>query len=117
MPRGAAVIPYHGKRGTTWRIKYADASGKQVMQTIGAERDGVTEKLAQEALADRLSDVRRKAYSRPKPITFAAYCDLWFAEGEKRRRWRRRTVIQYRSIAKRLKDHFGSMTLGSIRSR
>ena len=29
MPRGAAVIPYNGKRGTVWRIKYADAEGRQ----------------------------------------------------------------------------------------
>ena len=36
MPRGSAVIPYHGKRGTVWRIKYADAEGKQVMETLGA---------------------------------------------------------------------------------
>ena len=42
MPRGAAVIPYDGKRGRVWRIKYADAAGKQVMETIEAERDGVT---------------------------------------------------------------------------
>ena len=42
MPRGSAVIPYHGARGTTWRIKYADADGRQVMETVGAERDGWT---------------------------------------------------------------------------
>ena len=38
MPRGSAVIPYHGARGTTWRIKFADADGKQVMETVGARR-------------------------------------------------------------------------------
>src|SRR5918994_1720361 len=42
MPSGAAVIRYDGKRGTVWRIKYADATGRQVMETVGAERDGVT---------------------------------------------------------------------------
>jgi hypothetical protein len=31
------------------------------MDTIGAERDGVTWKQAKEALQDRLSDVRRSA--------------------------------------------------------
>jgi hypothetical protein len=44
MPSGAAVIRYDGKRGTVWRIKYRDATGKQVKETIGAERDGVTRK-------------------------------------------------------------------------
>ena len=29
MPRGAAVIPYDGKRGRVWRIKYADADGSR----------------------------------------------------------------------------------------
>ncbi len=39
MPRGAAVIRYDGKRGTVWRIKYADTDGRQVQETVGAERD------------------------------------------------------------------------------
>jgi hypothetical protein len=46
MPSGACVIPYYGKRGTVWRIKYRDADGRQVMETVGAERDGVTRKHA-----------------------------------------------------------------------
>ena len=47
MPRGACVIPYRGKRGVTWRVKYRDAEGRQVQETIGAERDGVTRKQAE----------------------------------------------------------------------
>jgi hypothetical protein len=46
MPSGA-VIRYEGKRGRVWRIKYSDASGRQVMETIGAERAGVTRKTAE----------------------------------------------------------------------
>ena len=29
MPSGACVIRYDGKRGTTWRVKFVDADGRQ----------------------------------------------------------------------------------------
>jgi integrase len=117
MPRGSAVIRYGGKRGTVWRIKYVDADGRQVMETLGPERDGWTEKQANEELQNRLADVRRIQLRKPTKLTFAEYAEIWFAEGETRRRWRPRTVIQYRSIAKRLNAHFGPMPLATIRPR
>jgi integrase len=116
MPSGS-VIEYRGKRGTVWRIKYADADGKQVMETVGAEREGWTRKKAEAELRERLVKVERRGWKRPRPLTFAQYADTWFAEGEVRRRWRPRTVIQYRSIAKRLKTHFGLFPLAAIRPR
>ncbi len=67
MPRGAAVIPYDGKRGRVWRIKYGDSTGKQVMETIGAERDGVTRKQAEAELRDRLVKVERKGLAQAGP--------------------------------------------------
>jgi integrase len=112
-----SVIPYHGKRGTVWRIKYRDASGRQVMETVGAERDGMTEKRARELLQERQVDVRRKAYCRPRPLTFKAYRATWFEQGNTRRRWAKRTEIQYRSILKRLGEFFDPMPLGGIRPR
>jgi integrase len=117
MPRGAAVVEYRGKRGVVWRIKYADADGKQAMETIGAERDGVTRKKAEAELRERLVRVERKAYRRPSPVTFAVYSATWFEEGKTRRRWAKRTVVQYRSILKRLGGFFGPMPLGAIRPR
>jgi hypothetical protein len=80
MPSGSGVIEYRGKRGTVWRIKYRDAGGRQVMETVGAERDGITWQHANEALQDRLSDVRRKGYRRPQPLKFSEYMATWFAE-------------------------------------
>src|SRR5829696_3528553 len=112
-----SVIRYDGKRGTVWRVKYADADRRQVMETLGPERDGWNEKRANEQLQNRLADVRRIQLRKPTRLTFAAYADLWFAEGETRRRWRPRTVIQYRSIAKRLNGFFGPMPLATIRPR
>ncbi len=117
MPSGAAVIRYAGKRGVVWRIKYADAAGKQVMETLGAERDGWTRKKADAELRERLVKVERRGWQRPRPLTFAEYAETWFAEGEVRRRWRPLTVIQYRSISRRLCGFFGPFPLGSIRPR
>ena len=112
-----SVIRYQGKRGTVWRIKYRDASGAQVMETIGAEREGITEKKARELLQERQVDVRRKAYRRPRALTFKAYRGTWFEQGTTRRRWTNRTEIQYRSILKRLGEFFDPFPLGGIRPR
>jgi integrase len=112
-----SVIEYRGKRGTVFRIKYEDANKRQVMETVGAARDGVTEKQARELLADRLSDVRRKGYRRPQPLTFNTYAERWFAEGMLRRAWRPRTVKSYQSGLRHLKAYFGPLRLASIRPR
>jgi len=73
MPRGAAVIPYAGKRGRVWRIKYADADGKQVMETVGREREGWNRKKAESELRERLVKVERRGWRRPPPLTFSEY--------------------------------------------
>jgi hypothetical protein len=46
MPSGAAVTVYEGKCGRTFRVKYRDASGRQVMETLGREAEGWTERKA-----------------------------------------------------------------------
>src|SRR5688572_21193969 len=117
MPSGACVVRYEGKRGVVWRIKFADASGRQVMETVGAERDGWTRKKAREALDDRLSDVRRKGYRRPKRLTFAEYADAWLEEGKGRRDWKPRTLLVYRTALRHLQATFGTLPLGAIRPR
>lgn len=111
------VIRYEGVRGIVWRIQYRDGSGKQVKETVGAERDGITEKQARELLADRLSDVRRKAYRRPAPLTFSAYSERWFEEGKLRRAWKPGTVRAYRNGLGHLDDYFGPLRLAAIRPR
>ena len=58
MPRGAAVIRYEGPRGVSWRIKYADAGGRQVMETLGREPDW-DERRAERALGARLEAVEK----------------------------------------------------------
>jgi integrase len=117
MPSGAAVIRYEGKRGVVWRIKYADADGRQVMETLGPERKGWTEKKAEAELCERLVRVEKRGWRRPAPLTFAEYAGTWFSEGVARRRWKSGTVRQYRSVKRRLITHFGAMPLAAIRPR
>lgn len=117
MPRAAAVVRYEGARGTVWRIKFADADGRQVMETLGPERDGWTKKKAEAELRERLVKVERRGWRKPAPLTFAEYAGTWFAEGEARRRWKPSTVAQYVSVRRRLVDHFGPIPLAAIRPR
>jgi len=117
MPRGAAVVEYRGKRGVVFRVKYIDAAGVQVQETLGAERDGWTRKKAEAELRDRLVRVDKKAYQRPQPIKFSEYAQTWFDEGQGRRGWKPQTVAVYRGILGHLNAYFGSLPLGSIRPR
>lgn len=117
MPSGSAVVKYEGKRGVVWRIKYRDAAGKQVQETVGAERDGVTRRQAETELRDRLTRVDKKGYRRPKAITFGVYARSWFVEGQARRAWKPKTVKAYRNALDRLDESFGTLPLASIRPR
>jgi integrase len=118
VPSGACVIEYRGTRGVVWRIKYADAEGRQVMETIGAERDGVTRKQAEAELRERLVRVERKGYRRPKALTFGEWADTWFAEGPTRRAWKPATVKAYRNaLDAHLKPAFGTTRLEGVRPR
>ena len=98
MPRGAAVIRYEGKRGTVWRIKYADADGRQVMETVGRETDGWTETKAGEILAERLVDVRREGLRRPAEITVAEFARQWLATYPQTKRLKKSTTDGYTTI-------------------
>ncbi len=74
MPSGACVLAYDGKRGRTWRIKYADAEGRQVMETVGRESDGWTGQKAERALGAELDAVRR-GHRKPNRRTFSDLID------------------------------------------
>src|SRR5687767_10761379 len=114
---GAAVVEYDGKRGKVFRIKYRDAAGLQVRETVGSERDGWTRRKAEAELRERLVRVERKGYRRPRRLTFAAYADDWFEEGTRRRDWKPRTVAAFRVALGHLKDELGPMPLDAIRPR
>jgi integrase len=75
--RDGSVIRYAGKRGVTWSIRYRDADGRRVHETLGRELDGWTERKAAEELQARLVDVRREGRRRLEPVTFASFAREW----------------------------------------
>lgn len=115
---GAAVVEYHGKRGKVFRIKYRDADGHQVMETVGAERDGVTRRMAESELSERLVRVERKGYRRPKAVTFGEYARTWLEEGTRSQGWKPKTISVYRNaLDSYLVPAFGTMKLDAVRPR
>jgi integrase len=71
VPSGAAVIRYAGKRGVVWRIKYRDAAGRHVWETLGREPAWNRER-AQRELGKRLAAVEG-GYRKPARMTFSAF--------------------------------------------
>jgi integrase len=115
--RGAAVIRYEGKRGVVWRIKYLDAQGEQVQETLGHERDGWTERKAEAELRQRLVDVEREGLRKPTRETFADFAAEWLTVIPTTRTLKRSTVEGYEAIIRlHLNPAFGHMTLGAIDS-
>jgi integrase len=115
--RSGSVLRYKGARGVVFRIKYRDADGRQVMETLGREGEGWTEKDAEAELRERLVRVEKHGYRRPKPTTFSEFSARWLEQGEAKRGWKPRTVRAYRTVLGRLVQHFGPRPLGEIRAR
>jgi integrase len=115
MPSGAGVIEYRGKRGLVFRVKYRDAAGKQQMETVGRESEGVTRKDAEKVLRERLVKVEQKGWRKPAPLTFGDYAQRWFSECQTRRGWRPATITAYRATLSRLVEEFGSRPIAAIR--
>ncbi len=114
MPSGAAVIRYAGKRGVSWRLKYRDASGRQIMETLGRSPEWNRRK-ADAALRHRLADVEREGFERPKPLDFATFADTWLAEYPDARGLKHSTRRGYEIILERhLKPTLGRVRLADI---
>jgi integrase len=101
MKREGSVFRYKGRRGTSWRIRYVDASGRRVIETLGYEPEW-TRKLAERALRNRLTDVERDGYERPSKVTFAEFAERWFNEHVPARNLKRTTVETYRFALRHL---------------
>ena len=115
MPDGSAIVKYTGKRGTTWRIKFRDASGKQMMETLGKASEGWTKRKAEAALRARLTDVERDAYRRPEPSTFATFATSWLNTYPDAKGLKRSTRRSYMGIVeKHLMPEFGRLKLVDV---
>src|SRR5205814_6799971 len=65
---------YEGKRGVRWRIRYTDAAGKRVLETLGRE-PAWNRRRAEAELRARLVDVERNGYRKPEKLSFAAFAE------------------------------------------
>jgi integrase len=116
MPRGAAVIRYQGKRGAVWRIRYRDAAGRYVKETLGREPPWNKTK-AERELGKRLADVE-DGYRKPDKLTFAAFRTRFEDEYLPGRNLKPTTLENYRYILDgHLVPHFGRHQLAEIEAR
>jgi integrase len=101
VPSHAAVVRYDGKRGTVWRVKFVDADGKQVMETLGKASDGWTRRKAEAELRARLVAVEREGFRKPERMTFAVLAREWLDTAPDARNLKRSTRSGYRTIIER----------------
>jgi integrase len=87
-----------------------------VKETLGSEREGWTEQLANEALEDRKSDVRRDGYTAPdRKETFGPFAEAWLPVYADTKGLKRSTRDSYRTIIEnRLVPAFGSRRFHEI---
>ncbi|MGH3008596.1 MAG: tyrosine-type recombinase/integrase, partial [Gaiellaceae bacterium] len=105
------VWRYQGPRGTVWRIRYQDASGRRVLETLGKE-PAWNRQLAEKELRRRLVDVERDGYQKPQRLTFHAYTERWLEEYLPGRNLKLTTTDNYRQTLNRhLLPALGSIPL------
>jgi Phage integrase, N-terminal SAM-like domain len=110
-----SVIRYPGKRGVTWSIRYRDADGRRVAETLGREADGWDKRRATDALRERLVDVKREGRRRLEPVTFGAFAREWLDTYPDTKDLKRLTREGYESIVEaHLVPAFGRLLLSAI---
>src|SRR6266478_5298377 len=70
------VWRYQGPRGVAWRIRYRDASGRRILETLGKE-PAWDRKRAEKELRRRLVDVERDGYQKPEKLTLNQFALRW----------------------------------------
>jgi integrase len=113
-----SVVRYEGKRGTVYRIKYRDASGKQVQETLGNARDGWSERRANQALTNKLADVDRENFVKPAKTSFEDLARRYLNDYMPGRNLKRTTRESYRqTIEGHLIPFFRDLELQQLESR
>src|SRR4051794_23260752 len=108
------VWRYEGKRGVVWRIRYTDAGGKRVLETLGREPDW-NRKRAESELRRRLVDVEREGYRKPEKLTFAVFAERWLNDYLPGRGLKLTTEDGYRqTLRKHLLPYFGRYELSQL---
>jgi integrase len=113
-PRWGRVWRYEGPRGVSWRIRYRDASGRRVLETLGQE-PAWNRKRAQGELRRRLVDVERDGYRKPERTLFADFAQDWLNDYLPGRGLKLTTTDGYRqTLNKHLLPHFGHLPLRQL---
>jgi len=105
---------YQGTRGTVWRIRYRDASGRRILETLGKEPEWDRTRAAKE-LRRRLVDVERDGYTKPQRILFSDFAQQWLDEYLPGRGLKLTTTDGYRqTLRNHLLPHFGKTSLEEL---
>jgi integrase len=98
-------------------LKYADADGRQVMETLGREADGWTEARAQRELGKRLDLVERERWRKPERVTFRHFAERFEAEYLPGRGLKKSTLVDYRNDLRHLVSVLGDVELAELEAR
>jgi integrase len=116
-PKWGRVWRYEGRRGVAWRIRYRDASGRRILETLGKE-PAWNRKRAEAELRRRLVDVEREGYRRPERLLFADFAHRWLTEYLPGRGLKQTTIDGYRQTLNRhLLPHLGHISLQKLEQR
>lgn len=113
--REGYVVRYKRRDGVVvWRMRYRDAAGHRVQETLGPE-PAWTEKRARQALRDRMTDVARDGYRVPPTMMFTEFAEEWFRDHLPSRGLKPTTVETYRyALDRHLLPYFGKKQLSEI---
>jgi integrase len=113
MPSGACVIEYRGARGVVFRLKYRDANGVQVQETLGRAPEWHRRR-AERELGVRLAKVE-EGMTRQTRETFETFTTEWRERWLPSRRLKPSTFNDYGSIIDgHLIPYFGETPLQRI---
>jgi integrase len=117
MAKWGRVWRYQGTRGVVWRIRYRDATGRRILETLGKE-PAWSRKRAEAELRHRLVDVERDGYQAPGKLTFAAFTQRWLAEHLPGRGLKPTTIESYQqTLNAHLVPAFGRHQLAELERR
>jgi hypothetical protein len=116
-PKWGRVWRYEGTRGVVWRIRYRDATGRRILETLGKE-PAWNRKKAEAELRRRLVDVERDGYRKPERLLFADFAQRWQTEYLPGRGLKLTTLDGYQqALAKHLLPYFGPISLQELEQR
>lgn len=113
--RLGSVWEYSGRDGKVFRIRYRDADGVRVLETLGREADGWTRAKAEDELRARLVDVKRDRLRKSRPTSFEDFALGWLETYPVARGLKRSTTSSYRTIVvKHLVPALGDLRLEHV---